>query len=440
MSDLQKNQTAINAATNVATSADDSCDYKQTLLAIDDVLNVLRDKAKTVNSVETISVLKARTRILAEDITSTINVPPADNSAMDGYAFNAADIADAATTSADGFDVSQRICAGDFGEPLNKGTVARIFTGAPIPAGADTVVMQENCDRQGDKVVIQSIPQAGSNVRKAGEDIKQGDVILKAGHKLRPQDLGLVASVGISELSVKRRLKVAIFFTGDELRQPGETLGPGQIYNSNRFTLNGLLESLNCEVIDLGIIEDNLAATEAALLEAAAKADLVMTSGGVSVGEEDHIRKALEANGELGLWRVNIKPGKPFVFGEIHHQSGNTAFMGLPGNPVSVFATFCIFARPYILKKQGSNEQPPKSFMVESGFEINKKETRNEYLRARLDYDDAGKASITLYPNQSSGVLTSASWGNGFAFVPAQTLVSKGDLIQFTPFSELSIG
>lgn len=416
---------------------DVSCDSKQNLLPIDDVLTILKDKAVAVTSVEKVSILNARTRILAEDLTSAIDVPPADNSAMDGYAFNAADTTNSSLL---GLDVSQRICAGDAGQPLKKGTIARIFTGAPIPKGADTVVMQENCELQNEKVVINSIPQLGSNVRKAGEDIKQGDVILKAGHKLRAQDLGLAASVGISELTVKRRLKVAIFFTGDELREPGQALGPGQIYNSNRFTLNGLLESLNCEVVDLGIIQDTLEATKQALLEASEKADLVMTSGGVSVGEEDHIRKALEENGELGLWRVNIKPGKPFVFGEIHRKEGNTPFMGLPGNPVSVFATFCIFARPYIIKKQGSNEKPPKTFMVESGFEISKKEMRNEYMRARLVYDASGKAIVNLYPNQGSGVLTSASWANGFAFVPAETLVDKGDFIQFTPFSELSIG
>ncbi|WP_299871234.1 gephyrin-like molybdotransferase Glp [uncultured Cocleimonas sp.] len=435
MSDSHKNDAEL-----IANNQADSCDQQQTLLPIDDVLKILQDKAIAVKRVETVSILHARSRILAEDLTSSINVPPADNSAMDGYVFNAADVSKSSTNSSSSLEVTQRICAGDAGQTLQIATVARIFTGAPIPEGADTVVMQENCERQGDKVVIHSIPQAGSNVRKAGEDIKQGDVILKAGHKLRAQDLGLAASVGISELTVKRRLKVAIFFTGDELREPGQTLGLGQIYNSNRFTLNGLLESLNCEVIDLGIIQDSLAATKQALIEASEKADLVMTSGGVSVGEEDHIRKALESNGELGLWRVNVKPGKPFVFGEIYNKSGNTPFIGLPGNPVSVFATFCIFARPYIIKKQGSNEKPPKSFMVESGFEITKKETRNEYMRARLDYDDSGKALVTLYSNQGSGVLTSASWGNGFAFVPAQTLVNKGDLIKFIPFSEFSIG
>jgi len=434
MSDLQKSDLGVAA---------ESCDNRQTLLAIDDVLKILQDKAVAVKAVETVPILNARARILAEDITSSINVPPADNSAMDGYAFNAADLA---TSSSNSFKVSQRICAGDAGKPLEKSTIARIFTGAPIPEGADTVVMQENCELHDDKLIIKSMPNANANVRKAGEDIRKGDVILKAGHKLRAQDLGLAASVGVSELSVNRRLKVAIFFTGDELREPGQTLGPGQIYNSNRFTLNGLLESLNCDVVDLGIIEDNLAATKQALIEASEKADLVMTSGGVSVGEEDHIRKALEDNGELGLWRVNIKPGKPFVFGEIHtaisenNTSGNTPFIGLPGNPVSVFATFCIFARPYIIKKQGSNEKAPKSFMVESDFEISKIEKRNEYMRARIVYDVSGKASISLYPNQGSGVLTSASWGNGFAFIPAETLVKKGDLIQFTPFSELSIG
>lgn len=422
---------------DLPTNTSESCDVKQTLLPINKVLKILQDKAEAVSTVETVTLLNARGRILAEDLVASVNVPPADNSAMDGFAYNAVDVS---KSSSKALKVSQRICAGDAGNPLEQGTVARIFTGAPIPDGADTVVMQENCEQQGDMVIINSLPKNSANVRKTGEDIRQGSVILKAGHKLRAQDMGLAASVGVGELSVKRRLKVAIFFTGDELREPGQSLGPGQIYNSNRFTLNGLLESLNCEVVDLGIIEDTLAATKQALLGAADKADLVMTSGGVSVGDEDHIRKALEENGKLELWRVNVKPGKPFVFGEIINTSKTTPFMGLPGNPVSVFATFCIFARPYIIKKQGSNEKAPNSFMVESSFEIRSKEKRNEYMRARLDYDNSGKASVSLYPNQGSGVLTSASWGNGFAFIPAETLVEKGDLIQFIPFSELSTG
>ncbi len=420
----------------------ESCDVGQTLLPIDEALVLLNAKANSLIDTEEVTLKAARERILASDLSSKINVPPADNSAMDGYAVRTADISGTQTNC---LKVSQRICAGEVGVELEPGTAARIFTGAPIPAGADAVVMQENCKVVDNNVIINAIPGGGSNIRKAGEDIVKNSIILKAGQKLRAQDVGLAASVGLQKIPVMRRLKVAVFFTGDELRDPGTELIAGQIYNSNRYTLHGLLEGLSCDVIDLGNVEDTLDATVKAMREAAAKADLVMTSGGVSVGEEDHIRKALEHLGQLDMWRINIKPGKPLAFGKINQLTenntlGSIPFLGLPGNPVSVFATFCIFARPYILKMQGASNTTAHSFKVASGFKLIAKEKRNEYVRARIEYDDNGNSSLTIYPNQGSGVLTSASWANGLAFIPAETLVKLGDMIEFIPFTELSVG
>ena len=415
-----------------------NCDVGQTLLSLDTALAELKARAIPIDKTEQVSLKESLGRVLATDLVSSINVPPADNSAMDGYAIRAADLS---TTDKNVLLVSQRICAGETGVKLSPNTAARIFTGAPIPEGAETVVMQENCEYDQDECTVQinQLTQSGNNVRKAGEDILAGTTILKAGQKLRAQDIGLAASVGFAELSVKKRLTVAVFFTGDELCDPGETLKPGQIYNSNRYTLTGLLNSLGCDVIDLGNVEDTLEATINAMQSAAEQADLVMTSGGVSVGEEDHVRKALEHLGQLDMWRVNIKPGKPFAFGKINTTKKSTSFIGLPGNPVSVFVTFCIFARPYILQTQGVSNTHANSFMAPSGFTVNGKESRNEYLRVRLEMNETGQSSLSLYPNQSSGVLTSASWANGFAFIPANKIVKQGDLVEFTPFSEFSI-
>jgi len=407
----------------------DSCDIGQKLMPISEALELLLNSVSPIMKTESVSLNKAQGRVLAEDLTSSINVPPADNSAMDGYAVRSVDLA---SSDEKCLPISQRIPAGSMGIELKAGTAARIFTGAPIPAGADAVVMQEVCILEGegkDSIVKITGPiSTGSNVRNAGEDIRIGNTILKMGTKLEPQDVGLTASVGIAKITVFKRLKVGIFFTGDELREPGETLEPGQIYNSNRHTMRGLLENLNCEVIDLGTVKDTLEATKSAMLEAAKVADVVMTSGGVSVGEEDYIRIALEEIGQLDLWRINIKPGKPLAFGKI----GDTPFLGMPGNPVSVFATFCIFARPFILRKQGVSEIKANSFMVPAAFEWKKAGGRNEYVRARIK-----NGVIELYPNQSSGVLTSTSWANGLAFLPANSAVKMGDLIEFTPFSEL---
>ena len=412
-----------------------SCDTRQTLLSIDETLKQLREHALLIantNKTITLPLNKALGSILATDLSSSIQVPPLDNSAMDGYAVNSSDLSDADENQ---LEVSQRIPAGSIGESLKKGTAARIFTGAPIPEGADAVVMQEACQRDSNIVKITGSLPSGNNIRKAGEDIDQGAVILTAGTKLRPQDIGLAASVGISQIPVFKPLKVAIFSTGDELREPSESLAAGQIYNSNRYTLTGLLQSLGCTIIDLGIIEDSLDATQSALQKAAIQADLVMTSGGVSVGEEDHIRKAIETLGKLELWRVNIKPGKPLAFGHIKTEQGNnTAFLGLPGNPVSVFTTFCIFARPFILQAQGCRNTEANHYQLPANFTWKKAGSRNEYLRASVE-----KGQAELYPHQGSGVLSSTTWANGFVFIPANTLVNKGEAVRFIPFSELGL-
>ena len=410
---------------------DIGCDGGQKLMPIEEALALLLNNAEPITQTENLSLIEAQGRILAEDLSSTIEVPPHDNSAMDGYAVRSADLADSSEKL---LPISQRIPAGVMGSKLKAGTAARIFTGAPIPAGADAVVMQEVCTAIGEGVdsavkITGPIP-AGKNIRNAGEDIQTGDAILKAGEKLKPQDIGLAASVGIGKVSVYKRLRVGIFFTGDELREPGEILEAGQIYNSNRHTMRGLLENLNCEIIDLGTVGDTLEATKAAMLKAAEQSDLVMTSGGVSVGEEDYIRIALEEIGQLDMWRINIKPGKPLAFGKV----GNTPFLGMPGNPVSVFATFCIFARPFILQKQGASETKANSFMVPAAFEWAKAGKRHEYVRARAE-----GGVIKLFPHQGSGVLTSTSWANGLAIIPADTTVQAKDMIEFIPFSELSV-
>jgi len=419
-----------------------ACDLGQKLISLDKALAELKSCAVTIQKTETVTLKESLGRILAEDLISTINVPPTDNSAMDGYAIHT----DSFDNRKNHFDVSQRICAGETGERLSPNTTARIFTGASIPEGANAVIMQENCEYHPstETVTIKQVVKSGTNIRKAGEDIHSGDVVLKQGQKLRAQDIGLTASIGVAELIVKQRLKVAVFFTGDELCNPGEPIEVGQIYNSNRYTLTSLLKSIGCEVIDLGIVEDSLESTVKALQHAADKADLVMTSGGVSVGEEDHIRKALEQLGQISMWRVNIKPGKPFVYGEINSQKQGgqkrVPFIGLPGNPVSVFVTYCIFAHPFILKSQGVNDVETKSFKIPSGFDLNANQNRNEYIRVRMELDDSGQSSLSLYPHQGSGVLSSASWANGLVFIPVKTQIKVGDMLEFTPFSEFCVG
>ena len=407
--------------------ADDGCAAPD-LIPVDEAISRVLDAATPVVETELIDIESSLNRVLAEDVISAINVPGYDNSAMDGYAVRSTECAEAGVL----FKVSQRIPAGRSGVKLETGTAARIFTGAPLPEGADAVVMQELCQQQADSVIINASVMTGENIRRAGEDIEKGSVILKAGTRIRPQEQGLIASVGQVAINVRRKLKVATFFTGDELVEPGRVLAPGQIYNSNRYTLTGMLQSAGCEVIDLGIVPDTLEATLEVLKRAAASADLVLTSGGVSVGEEDYVRVALEQLGELSMWRINMKPGKPVAFGKVD----NALFMGLPGNPVSVFVTFIIFARPLIFKMQGAENYLSNELSIRSGFEW-KGVKRQEYLRVRVRQDESG-ACAEIYPHQGSGVLSSASWADGLVVVEPEKSISVGDVLKYIPFQGLN--
>lgn len=399
------------------------------MLTMAEALAQMLAAARPVADIETVRTLEANGRVLAEAQVSGMNVPGQDNTQMDGYAVRAADCISGHAV----LKVSQRIPAGRVGQPLQAGTAARIFTGALIPQGADAVVMQEQCEvggADGDTVIIRHTPKAGEWIRRAGEDITSGSTILPAGARLRSQELGLAASVGLATLPVRRKLRVAVFFTGDELTMPGEPLAPGAIYNSNRFTLRALLENLGCEITDFGIVPDTLDATRAVLRDCANGHDLIITSGGVSVGEEDHVKPAVEAEGRLTMWQIAIKPGKPLAFGEV----GQAAFVGLPGNPVSSFITFLMFVRPFILRLQGvQGTVAPRAFTMRADFNLPKADRRNEFLRARIN---AG-GGLEPFRNQSSGVLTSTVWGDGVIDNPPNRTIAEGDLVRFIPFSEL---
>ena len=394
------------------------------LLSVDEAVARLTEGVRPVTESETVPLLDALGRVLANDVISGIDVPGHDNSAMDGYAVSAGDCSDPDAV----LKVTQRIAAGSNGTPLSSGEAARIFTGAPVPPGADAVVMQERCEAADDSVTIKTHVDAGANIRRAGEDIANGDVIIAAGKRLREQELGLLASVGVTEVSVLRRLRVACFFTGDELVEPGTPLGAGQIYNSNRYTLNGFLQHHDCEIHDFGNIADDMQATREVIQQAAEEADLVITSGGVSVGEEDYVRLALQESGELEFWRIAMKPGKPVAFGRV----GEAMFLGLPGNPVSVFVTAQIFALPLMRKLAGESDILSKTYEVTADFSWPAVK-RQEYLRARLEQRD-GRSVAVIYPKQGSGVLSSASWADGLIVVPVNTPIDSGSSVDFLPF------
>ena len=407
---------------------------------MDDALAALLGQARPLTASETVDTLNANGRVLASAVQSMIDVPPMDNTSMDGYAMRSADVPAPGVR----LRVTQRIPAGYVGEALAPGTAARIFTGAMIPAGADAVVMQEQCSAEktaeGEFVTVNHAPAAGEWVRRRGDDIRAGSTILPAGTRLTPQACGLAASVGMQQLTVARRLKVAVFFTGDELAMPGEPLKPGAIYNSNRFMLRGLIESLGCTLSDFGIVRDTLEETRATLRQAAREHDLIITTGGVSVGEEDHVRPAVEAEGRIDLWQIAIKPGKPLAHGRVRRgdalmatTGGEADFIGLPGNPVSAFVTFLIFVRPFILKCQGVTDTVPRALQLTANFDWPKPDRRREYLRARTN----AAGTLDLFPNQSSGVLTSAVWGDGLIDNPAGQAIQRGDTLRFLPFAEL---
>ena len=379
---------------------------------------------------QTVSTFDALGRTLAREVRSALDVPPADNTSMDGYALRVADVPTAGSV----LPVSQRIPAGVVGTTLLPGSAARIFTGAQLPDGADAVVMQEECEARGDSVTVNAVPTPGQWVRRRGEDVMQGDVVLGAGTRLTPQALGLAAAVGAAELSVMRRPQVALFSTGDELVMPGEPLKPGAIYNSNRYTLRALIQALGCDCTDLGIVPDRLDATRAALRQAAEGHDLIVTSGGVSVGEEDHLRPAVQAEGRIDLWQIAIKPGKPLAFGEVRRVDGTAAFIiGLPGNPVSSFVTFLLLVRPVLLRLLGCPNTAPRNTPMRADFDWPRPDKRREFLRARRN----AQGGLDLFANQSSGVLTSAVWADGLIDNPPSQAIRAGDVVAFIPFSEL---
>ncbi len=388
----------------------------------DDALSYLLSKAISTTSTEKMPLESALGRILAEDIVSQLNVPPHHNSMMDGYAVRVADIQADKTLR-----ISQRIAAGVVGQSLETGTVARIFTGAPVPEGADAVIMQEEATEVegGVKFSVDSIVR-NQNIRHIGEDIASGDVILSKGQRLRAQDLGLIASIGIASISVYQRLRVATFSTGSELLEPSEQPESGKIYNANRYMLSGLIPQLGLELIDLGRIPDSLEATIDALTQAASVADVVVTTGGVSVGDEDYIKPAVEHLGQLDLWKVKMKPGKPLAYGKV----AGKPFIGLPGNPVSAFTTFHLFARPFLLTMQGQAKVLPTPIWLTAGFDWPKPGFRREFVRAKLK--NVGQhTEVTLFPNQGSGILTSAVWADGLAIIPEDSTLSKGDLVAY---------
>lgn len=406
------------------------------LTELEEALQQLLEYCLPVTETQQLTLGEADHRVLAQDVCSSLSVPGFDNSAMDGYALNSSGVSAQDIEQGRRFTVFERIAAGSVGEQLPAGALARIFTGAPVPPGADSVIPQEKTQLKPDGlVVLLQKPMAGDNVRRIGEDIEKGATILQRGDRLGPAQIGVAASVGIPALTVYRKPRVALFVTGDELTQPGEALQPGGIYNSNCFVLHNLLQRMACDVSDMGILRDSLGQVKTALIEAAQGHDLILTSGGVSVGEEDHVKQAVMDLGELKLWRLAIKPGKPLAYGQLKRSDGSYChFIGLPGNPVASFVTFLLVVQPFLQKLSGGVQQKIHALMRPASFQAKTKE-RREFLRARINTG----GEVEIYPNQSSGVLTSMAWAHGLVDIPAQAEVNFGDQVRYIPFSDLGL-
>jgi molybdopterin molybdotransferase len=418
----------------MAQLSDDCFAFGGELMRADEALTILAQRIATVASVQSVALKAARGRILAKDIVAARNVPPHDNAAVDGYAVNFDDLSTDGDTR---LRVNGRVAAGQaLGRTVPRGEAVRVFTGAPMPDGVDTCFMQEDCRVDGDFVVLPPGIKRGANRRKTGEDIKAGATILCAGKRLRPQDVGLAASIGAMSLEVYRPLKVAIFSTGDELREPGEATPPGAVYDANRYVLDGLLQQLGCAVVDLGILRDQRDTITAALARAASDCDAIVTSGGMSTGEEDHIRAAVESLGAIHFWRLAIRPGRPVALGQVK----GVPFVGLPGNPVAMMVTFLRFARPVLLRLNGATELAPHLFRVRANFEIKKKLGRREWVRARLSIADDGVKVAVRFPRDGAGILTSLVEADGLVELPEElTSLPAGAMVDFLPFSEVSL-
>ncbi|UQB42357.1 molybdopterin molybdotransferase MoeA [Thiomicrospira microaerophila] len=395
---------------------------------VNQAIEYLIAQASKTQLTESRSLANALGCVLAKPVVSAVNVPPHDNSMMDGYAVNTAEIQIGRSMA-----VSQRIPAGTQPEPLAAASVARIFTGAPIPSGADAVIMQEQAEITEQGVCFQQMPKSGESIRRCGEDIAVGAEILSSGHQLRPQDLALIASVGQAAVEVYKPLTLVTLTTGDELLQPGQAPQPGKIYNSNHTNLMTLVTQLGFNWVDMGQVEDTLKATQAALSKAAQLGDVIITTGGVSVGEEDHLKPAVEALGKLDMWQVKMKPGKPLAFGEVMGKP----FIGLPGNPVSAFTTFNLFARPFLLAMQGVTDLMPPSVWLTADFDWPNPGFRREFVRARIENRDQ-TSYAQIYPNQGSGVLTSTVWAAGLVVIPEDQVIKKGDRVEYISFNDLA--
>jgi molybdopterin molybdotransferase len=411
---------------------DDCFAFGGALMPFDEALAQLADRVTPVAAIVTVTLADALGRVLAEEITAPRNVPPNDNSAVDGYAVFFDDLnADTETK----LPIGGRVAAG---HPLQRsavhGEAIRIFTGAPMPAGMDTVFMEEDCSAEDNQVILPAGLAHGANRRHQGEDVKTGEVVISTGQRLRPQELGLAASVGRSALSVYAPLRAAVFSTGDEVRDPSEDAPEGCIFDANRYAVMGLLMDMGCRVTDLGILADDEDSMAAALADAATTHDVLITSGGVSAGEEDHVKAAVERNGQINFWRLSIKPGRPIALGQV----GDAAFVGLPGNPVAAMVTFMALARPLLLRLGGAAALEARRYPVNCGFDYSKKTGRREWVRARL-VEENGILVAQKYKSGGSGILTSMVFADGLVELPEERAdVKLGESVDFLPFNEVT--